>query len=501
MRIQKILPVSSQETLAYKNYRITDTKPIPQDTVNFKGGISSSLMYIVIKEGYKGLKDNTAKAKFKNEIAQKMSAPDLSNDARQLVDVLFALAKTKGKDEPENILYGLNDKYDMSKTLRELRSDAIGKLFPLIPVKKNDSNHGNAAKTAMLGSLIDSGEYLECPYLLSAFKSLFNDSDKESLILKALRDKNVVREINETYVLPEAKSIAENSYQYPEDKSTSDSFFHFVKMIFYDLPRDMIKQNQYVRKETKNCIPEVQQKYNIKRAVINTALISTLDVRKHQDFFSSYRELIQSQSRIAFQSIANKLKENYEGKPEFNMLYKKYAEGLKDLSIPEEYLAINYLQDMYEHFRDNITGLKNEFNMGSPFCNDICKDYELLSKCPQTFDINSLKQLFRERINEKYASGNEYIQKSAGTLIYLSGRANELKSLLEAEKYDKAHNVLSTRMNNNNAMYGCKEPHIPTLEDLEKEREKSLEAFREANSSMSDDDVDLMEAHTRLMYL
>ena len=501
MRVQKILPTTQQCKINYIEPQHNHFIHQPYDTVSFKG-LSTSLVLLVIKKGYDGLKTNTERANFKNEVAQKMAEPDLSNNAKQLVDVLFALAKTKGKDEPSNIVYGLKDKYDFSKTLKELRSDAVGKLFPLIPVMKNDANCGNAAKYAMLESMIDSGEYLECPYMRDAFQSLFNGSNKESLILKAMRDKNVWREINSTYVIPKAKSLAESSYQYPEDKSDSDSFFHFLKVMFYDLPRDLMAQKQYAKKEIKNILPDIQKEYEIKKAIVNTSLFRTLDIRKHQDFFSAYNDLLKAQTTLAFNDIAKRLKENLYGQPENNMLYKKYAEGLKDLSLPEEDLAITYLSAITQRCKDDKALVAKEFNINPIYSEDIYKDFELLSKSLSISDKKTLKNIYGARINEKLQSKNKDIINSAGTLIYLSGRANELKSLLDSdERLVNARLNLKSKMDNNSAIYGAKEPQIPTLKELEAEAERRYEEYKRIESNLSEADLDMMETHARLNYL
>lgn len=502
MRIQRISSIGPQ--IGIKNADIPNpkTSPIPSDTVNFKAGVSVSLVLLVIKEGYNGLKNNTERANFKNEIAQKMACPDLSNNAKQLVDVLFALAKTKGRDEPANILYDLKDKYGYSETLKDLRSEAIGKLFPLIPVMKNDINSGNAAKAAMLDSMIDSGEYLESPYMYDGFKSLFNASNKESLLLKAMRDKNVWREINTTYAIPKAKERAELSYQPPEDNSTSDSLFHFLKSILFDMPKYIIDEKNYVKRESKKLLPQIQEEFEIKKAIVNTALIHTLEVDKHQDFFSVYNDLIHSQSRLAYRNIAKMLKTDDYGKTEYETLYKKYAEGLKGLSIPEEHLSINYLKDMCKHFKNDKETLAKEFNINPVLCNDILSDFELISKSSAESSPNNLKKLYEERINEKVASGNKYIQDSAGTLVYLSGHASGLKSLLDSrQELQTARNNLKSRMEENNAIYGCKEPYIPTLEELKKAEEKRMEEYRNSDVSLTEADIDCLELQTRINFL
>ena len=99
-------------------------------------------------------------------------------------------------------------------------------------------------------------------------------------------------------------------------------------------------------------------------------------------------------------------------------------------------------------------------------------------------------------------SKDKDIINSAGTLIYLSGRANELKSLLDSdERLVNARLNLKSKMDNNSAIYGTKEPQIPTLKELEAEAERRYEEYKRIESNLSEADLDMMETHARLNYL
>ena len=145
--------------------------------------------------------------------------------------------------------------------------------------------------------------------------------------------------------------------------------------------------------------------------------------------------------------------------------------------------------------------LAKEFNISSEYCEDMLKDFELISKSLIIKDVKSLKALYKKRIDEKISSKNQTIKNSAGTLIYLSGHAKELERLLNKKELTDARNLLNSKMQKDNYVYGCTEPYIPTLRELEKEKDARLETFNKADSSLSDVDADIMEARMRMYYL
>ena len=134
MKIQKINYADSYTRIPQVKpnyfYKTTGTS---SDTINFKG-LGTSLTILVARQGYKALKSDLAKANFKNEIGPILAKPDRSYNGKKLVNVLFALAKTSGKKEPNNIIYAMKDKYDFKKTMKDstnkkLRIGKLNKIF------------------------------------------------------------------------------------------------------------------------------------------------------------------------------------------------------------------------------------------------------------------------------------------------------------------------------------------------------------------------------------
>mgnify|MGYP006988898290 CR=1 FL=1 len=83
-----------------------------------------------------------------------------------------------------NILQGLCVQKSEKKSKTKIA--ALKNLFSCVPEMKSDANSGNAAKTAMLNSMIDTAEYIYSDDFYHVFKNLpyMYEKDKESLIKK-----------------------------------------------------------------------------------------------------------------------------------------------------------------------------------------------------------------------------------------------------------------------------------------------------------------------------
>lgn len=493
----KINPISIyQPCIAGTNIRMPALKQNTTnetDSVNFKG-TPYGLILLVAKEGYHSLTTDLKKAKFKSEIAKKIMNPDVSNQSKQLVETLFALAKTKGKEEPKSAIYIWNDKF-VPTSMTYLRIAAAKNLFKLIPEMKSDANSGMAAKTAMLNSIIETGEYIESDDFYHVFKTLpaIYDNDKEALLKRAFHDNNVKSTIFNDYILGEAEEKTGWKTEPDPDFNPLDPLIKVMTAPIKNSKR-------------KKFIPEASQQVQKRKCIAETALLSTMDFNKHVQFFNQYQSDIYRVSSIAFKDIENKLL-TQNGINKKNLFYEWYKSGFTgrgksfvnkedsynlhtDMNLYEQALSLVYFMDFMESMGNDVNAVVEKFNIDEKYAKDLIEDYKILDITKYVYDNDELNMIYQKRIREKLQSNDSEIINSCAGLIFLSGKSDVLEHHLHSMQNENRIQVanqfkaITEGRNFINGNYQCKvlsgEYQSPNYKSID---EGELESWERADLS------------------
>ncbi|MBR1775837.1 hypothetical protein IJ750_02020 [bacterium] len=417
MKIQKISSYYSQPNiLPQKNINsIYKMHKTCTDSVCFKG-ITTSLIVLVAKEGLEGLKSDIKKAKFKADIVEQITSPNIKNDAEKLVNVLFALSRTRGYDEPKTYTYSVEDDYEFG--LDKIKMVAMRKLFPLIPEMKSDKNSGNAAKIAILNSAFDSAEYIYNTDFYHVFNNLtsFYEKEKEDLLKKAFHDKNIQVVINKHYIDKKAAKKTGLSIDDNEDLS-------FIRPAYNIFARPII--NHRSKKYKSDCSREVYSS----KIIADAALILTMNPQIHRNFFIQYEPDIRETLMLAGSEIKRRLTTN-NGVEKANSFYDFYKNGFINFSntnIYEQVLAYKYFMNDMKLLQNNVSDIAKTFLVDEKYAEDLIKDYKLLELSSSASDKKELIPLYKQRIEEKLKSEDENIRNSVAGLLYLSDNENIIK--------------------------------------------------------------------------
>lgn len=423
----------------------TGTAVVPErhDSVSFNGiSVVGGVLAIakVIQYGYKSLKTDLAKAEFKNEIVRRIENPNSANSASEIVDTLFALAKTIGRDEPTSMGYCLKD-VNNATSLTEYRDMVLQKLFPLIPEMVEDVNHGHAAKVAMLNSMIDTGEYVYSDNFINVFSNLppVYFAEKMAMIQKVLKDKNAISAIHKDIAWDKAAQIAEERYKY-EYKSLDDTTHAYSIAPIAATIIDAIKSNRWMKRTAKQIYTENIPTIENKRATVNTAMILSMEPTKFQMLYTGYNLSIKEQAGKAFKYVARTLK-HYDGKyKRVNNLYKYYSSNFKSdgsnvLSDAEQIVAKRYYMEFMDNFKQDKNKLMCEFNIGEKYYDDMYKDYMLLQNAKnKKYSSEKFDILLQARIREKMSSDDIYIRDSASALLEMLGKSEDKFIISDSQK-------------------------------------------------------------------
>lgn len=402
-----------------------NTPIISQNNISFKSAsIPVGLMIYVAKEGYHALTNNKQKAKYANELLKKVSSPDFSNYGADAVNTLFALAKTPTNDEPTGAIY---DWYRNKPSVRLKQMKVKGfEFFSKIPELKGDINQGHAAKLALLSSYIDTGEYAHTSQFFKAFKDLPEtfDNDKLFLIKKMLSDKNV----KSNAVMVEARRRAE---EYDSTCCADDYPWWTIPLTpFFAVPYQALTANRRINTDLKNNYTHYYNQINPKVEIANTALLSTLDFNKYKDFFNEYENVIQQQAYNAFKAIKEDLT-SFE-----NRIFDRYADGFYEYDNYKNNIAKQYYTSFMLKYKNSPDELKKEFNIDNEeYFTELNKDFKFLMSLKNITNETELKNLFKQRIDEKFNNPNENIKYSGKGLLTTANKEDEYSDLLPKKVY------------------------------------------------------------------
>ena len=444
MRIDKISAVNSLNHVNSKsvsNNIINSVNP-KSDSVSFKS-FETSLTLLVAKDGYKALKNDSAKIKFKNQIFDILKGKNVND----IINAIFALAKSPTIDAPKSFFYkmkceDLNLWYEKVKALD---------MFPDIPEMKGDSNSGHAAKMALMSNMIESGDYIRPIYtdksFYNAFKNLppMYDAEKEILMKKALSDKNVLSGIMNNIVKPRARDNAESAVEGGREFTP----LYLIPVIGVAI--GYAKERMEANSMAKDYIPVVASKVENERAIANTALLSTMDSVKHAQFFNEYKDKISAQAQKAFRFIDDRLHYITSYSKYKNYFYGFYKSGYDcyrdmgewglrarwDISEYERVLTHSYFMEFMEYLKGDKNAIMERFNIDEVYYDDLVKDHELLSKIADINDEAQINDLVSKRVDEKFQSDNEYVKESAGGLCLITHAHEAYKHFRDLkEKYN-----------------------------------------------------------------
>ena len=378
-----------------------------KDHISFKSTESLAIGW-VLKGGYSILKGATKKAAYKEEIGRNIArAEKLRNAGASISDTLFALAKTPTSEEPKhNLVYFLYDNFHVF-SLKELKDYSIKKLFPLATECREDANFSHAAKVALLRNMIDTGEYVDSAYFYKAFKDLppEYDKDKESLVIQLLKDKNA----RDNYIANNKRTNA-----------------------------DVLTYKKYMA---------------------DAALIRSLPMERHGDFFRDYAQSIDSVYDYSFPYIIKMLTNKTEDGSQYaplagdrNLFYGFYKNGF--VQPESDYLVHNqqYYKTLYPKGFDvytqalfcdtffNLMGIYKDtpekgaadLHIDRWLFDDMLKDYNTLIEA-QTKSEEEQIELFKERIYQKQSGTSYEIIDSIPGFMYLTGKADKLKKYTESD--------------------------------------------------------------------
>ena len=409
----KILPVSNSTINNYQSLENGNKISYVSASLNTKNQISfksteSIAIGWVLRGGYSILKGTPQKNAYKEAIGRRLARAGKSGqDSSVISDTLFALAKTPVSKEPKyDIFYFLGDKFH-AFSLKELKEYAIKKLFPLATECKEDANFSHAAKIALLRNMIDNGEYVDSVYFYKAFKDLppEYDKDKEALAAQLLRDKNA----RDNYI---ANNKRKNS--------------------------DIITYKKYIA---------------------DAALLRSMPVERHSDFFKNYANSIDNIYDYSFPYIIKMLTNKTENGSQYaplpsdkNLFYGFYKKGF--VHAEYDYLVHNqqYYKKLYPKgfdvytqalfcdtffnlmgvYKDNPKRGAEDINVDEWLFDDMVKDYNTLIEA-QTKSEKEQIELFKNRIRQKRNSGSYDIMDSIPGFIYLTGKADKLKKYTESD--------------------------------------------------------------------
>lgn len=428
MRINRISSLVTPEGCVYKNNRkkeyCNQTTPLISDTVSFKSGVPGTLTLFVVKEGYNALRTDLAKAKYAAELYKRIKNPDLSNKAKQIIDTIFALAKSPAKDEPKGELYDTVSRFQFGDVtpvrIGAMRNLALKELFPLIPEFSDDNNHGHAAKVALLTSLVDTGEYTDSYTFLDAFNSLSQGykDDKVFLIKKMLKDKNVYA--NNFGIL--AENDAEYAHEHYRDYPWwTVPLTPFGAMLYMSKTKDSWKKKYIKENQT-----ELQNDARNKMNIANTAIISRLNKLEYGPLYQ-YRDDIMAQADAAFKSVIGRVI-SYK-----NCFFEKYADGFWGNPYERDLIKLYFL-DLMASIHNDKKSVMDKFCVDEKHAKELIKDYEFIDVSRKSSDLDKIKKLFVKRINEKFSSDSTNIKESGKGLIELSGRREDLLPLLQKKE-------------------------------------------------------------------
>ena len=428
MRINRISSLVTPEGCVYKNNRkkeyCNQTTPLISDTVSFKG-VPGTLTLFVVKEGYNALATDLKKAKYAAELYKRIKNPDLSNKAKQVVDTIFALAKSPAKDEPQGEFYDTVSIFQFGDetpvSIGAMRNLALKKLFPLIPEFGDDNNYGHAAKVALLTSFVDTGEYTDSYTFLDAFSNLSLDykDDKVFLIKKMLKDKNVYANKFGLIAENEAEYAHENYRDYP---LWTVSLTPFGAMLYMAKTKESWKK-KYIKEHQAELQKDTQNAMNI----ANTAIISRLNKLEYGPLYQ-YRNDIMAQADAAFKNVIERVI-SYE-----NCFFEKYADGFCGKNPYERDLIKLYFLDLMASIHNDKKSVMDKFCVDEKHAKELIKDYEFIDVSRKSSDLDKIKKLFVKRINEKFSSDSTNIKESGKGLLELSGRREDLLPLLQKKE-------------------------------------------------------------------
>lgn len=383
--------------------------------ISFKSA-EGAVIYWVARSGYELLNGTVEKAAYKRKLCEKIIDTErVKAKGDGYVDTIFALAKTHPSAEPKfNLFYLIEDFEFHSFTLKKIKNYAMKCFFPLTRECKEDSNFAHAAKVAFLRSMIDTGEYIDSEYFYKTFTDLppEYDRDKESLAAQILKDKNA----RDNY-------ISLNSRKNP----------------------DVLTYKKYIA---------------------DTALIRSMPVERHSEFFKNYANSIDSLYSYSFPYIIKMLTNRTENGGQYapiaddkNLFFGFYKNGF----VHEDYDYLinnqNYYKTLYpngfdvytqalfcdaffnlmESYKDNPEEGANAINVEPFMFDDMKKDYETIIKASQMKNEQEQLELFKARITEKENSGSYEIMDSVPGFIYLTGKADKLEESKECDPITKTN--------------------------------------------------------------